>query len=276
MPAWRTRTYRAAVLLVVVIGGVRASAQTYPVALRYLPRVEPSRQEGLAAEPKSADAIVLVSALADVTGPEILGDWPPQFHLRFFLPAGEPSPDIRIRQLRSLTGYYMMDSVAPPKPWAPGVVNEFAWTRDVVADVYNFQVPPERRKDVTKGDWLAGLGLVVSLGTAGPTASLQRFTVAPAVLTSSNRPLAVVNYLFSFRTNAAAKVTGAILSSSDRVVYTTPPYQATSGSPFTVRWPAGDRPEGWYRLVLDVSFEGQPQVVVRFYHRRSLAVRDDD
>jgi hypothetical protein len=272
MPAWENRVLRAALLLVLAVAGARTFAQDYPVTLRYLPRVEPGRQEGLAGEPKSADAIVLVSALADVTPVENLADWPSQFRLRFFLPAGESAPDISIRQLRSLTGYYMMDTVAPPKPWTPGVVNEFAWARDVVADVYNFQVPLGRQKEITKRNWLAGLGLVVSLGTTGPTANLQRVTVAPAVLTSATGPLNVVNYLFSFRTNAEATITGTILSSSDRPVYTSPRYPATSGSPFTVRWPAANQPEGWYRLVLDASLAGQPQLVVRFYHKRSLAI----
>lgn len=248
-------------------------AQQYPRSLAYQPRG--NRAEGLAAAPKSDSAIVLVSAVADATPRSPTTDWPQTLRLRFFYPTGEQSPILRVRQLRSNTGYYVMDRVTPTPPWAAGAVNSFSWGTSVASQAYDFQVPPVQREKNPKGDWLAGLGVVVTLGSGGSAGQLQRLTVAPATFEQGDGPLRVASYLFSFRTNEAAIVTGSIVNDvSSQPVLSGLNYTVTAGSPFTVRWPAASTPDGWYRLLLDVAFAGQqPQVAVRFYHKGTFPSR---
>jgi len=244
-----------------------ALAQQYPTTLQYLPRGD--RSEGLVAAPKSAAAMVLVSAVAKLAvAPEPLPEWPESLHLRFYLPRDGASPSVRIRQLSSFAGYYQMDSVVPAKPWVSGAVNDFTWNRDVIAGIYDYQAARAGHGIRTKDLWLAGLGIVVSLGPSGAEGGLQNLTVAPALLDYSNRrPLSTSRYEFTFRTNAAARVTGAIRSPSNTEVLAGINYQVTSGDPFTIKWDLKNTPpEGWYRLMLETSFEGQPQFIVRFYH----------
>jgi hypothetical protein len=234
--------------LVVATAGGALLAQQYPKNLVYQPRG--NRAEGLAAAPKTDSSVVLVSALADVSPHSPITEWPQNLRLRFFYPPGERPPVLRVRQLRSNTGYYVMDSVTPSAPWATGAVNSFAWGTSIASQVYDFQVPAAQREKTSKSAWLSGLGVVVTLGTG---------------------PLSVANYLFSFRTNEAAVVSGSIVNANDKPVLSGLNYSVTAGSPFTVRWTAAGSPDGWYRLVLDVSFAGQqPQVAVRFYHKRAL------
>lgn len=255
--------------LFVLVAGASVLAQ-YPSTLMYMSRGD--RSEGLAAEPKSASAMALISALADVKPRETFNEWPEGLRLRFYFPKGESPPSIRVRQLRSLAGYYVLDNVTPPKPWAPGAVNEFPWKPDIIAKIYDYQVGAAKRPEIGKADWFAGLGVVVSLGRAAAPGDRQSLVIAPAAVHYSDQPLEVLNYLFTFRTNAAAKVSGDILNSANDRVFSALEYQVTAGSPFTVKWPITNQPDGWYRLVLDASLAGQLQMVVRFYHKRSLPV----
>ena len=250
--------------LCVLAAGSLVFAQLYPPELLYGPRG--NRSEGLAAEPKSADAIVLISALADVNSRDALAEWPAELHLRFYLPRDAGQPSIRVRQLRSLTGYYKLDNVTPTRPWAAGGVNDFSWTKNVLARVYDYQVPATRRTEITKSDWLSDLGVVVTLGSTAP-GNLQNLTVAPSALDQSNRPFAVSSYWFTLRTNAPATVTGAIFSAANKEVFSGLKYEATPGSPFTIKWLPKGQAEGWYRLMLDASLAGKPQLLVRFYHK---------
>jgi hypothetical protein len=252
----------------VVLAAAALSAQYYPPTLMYMARGD--WKEGLEAEPKSADAIVLLSAIADVRPADTYVKWPELLRVRYFLPKGESRPQMTVRQMRSLIGYYKLDSV-DPKKIAPvsGAVNEFTWPSSVVSRVYDFQVA-KSGSAVTRQNWVAGLGVLVTLGDTGPIGR-QTLTVAPAALHYSTQPLEVVSYLLTFRTNAPAQVTGVIQDASKHNVLSDLRYDVTSGSPFTVRWAVGMQPEGWYTLLLDASLKGQPQIVVRFYHRRSLA-----
>ncbi len=131
-------------------------------------------------------------------------------------------------------------------------------------------MPASRREAVTKDDWLAGLGVVVGLGDEGAPATRSSMVVAPATFHHSDQPLDVSGYLFTFRTNASAIVTGSVLSAANTEVLSGMRYETSPGSPFTVKWSVANQPEGWYRLVLNASLAGQPQIVVRFFHTRSL------
>ena len=266
------RVFAAAFCLFVLLATTRVFVQ-YPPTLTYMPRGD--RSEGLAADPKSADAIVLISALADLKQRVTYDEWPSALRMRFYLPKEEPKPRVNVRQIRSPKGYYVLDNVAPPSPpgaWVPAAVNEFRWPpSDVMAKIYDFQYPASSGALVSKGDWIAGLGVVVGLGDTGAATGSQNVAVAPAALYHSNQPLNVSGYRFTFRTNAPAVVTGGILSVANKAVLPGLRYDAIAGSPFTVFWPISAEPEGWYKLVLNVSFAGRPQVVVRFYHKDSLA-----
>ncbi len=279
MPVKRITAGRVSSLLcgLLVLGACSVVlAQAYPKDLRYGPRGD--RSEGLQGEPKGADAIVLVSAVADVQPHDTLAEWPEMLRLRFFLPKEPPPmtaapastdlrPLVRVRQLRSLTGYYILDSVAPTTPWTFGTVNDFSWKRNIVQKVYEYQVPEPQRKDITKSGWLAGLGVVVSLGGGG---SLRSMTVAPAALEHTNRAVEVSKYLFTFRSTAPAVVTGAITSSTNQTILSGLKFTVVPGSPFTVAWPVTNQPDGWYRLKLDATLPGDPEVNVRFYHKKVL------
>lgn len=266
------RVVAAAFCLFVLLATTPVFVQ-YPSTLAYMPRG--GRSEGLAADPKSADAIVLISAVADLKQRETYDGWPSALRMRFYLPKEEPKPRVNVRQIRSPKGYYVLDNVAPPTPpgsWVPAAVNEFRWPPiDVMAKVYDFQYPAGGGALVSRSDWIAGLGVVVGLGDAGAAAGSQSVAVAPAALFHSNQPLDVSGYRFTFRTNAPAVVTGGILSAANKPILPGLRYDAIAGSPFTVFWPSDAAPEGWYKLVLNVSFAGRPQVVVRFYHKDSLA-----
>jgi hypothetical protein len=264
----RSTDRTVAVAFTIIVLAATAVFAQYPPSLSYMSRGD--WKEGLEAEPKSADAIVLLSVIADVKPTETYVKWPERFRVRYYLPKEESRAQMTVRQIRSLSGYYKLDNV-DPKKIAPvaGTVNEFTWPSNVISRIYDYQIA-KNSTTLTRDNWMAGLGVLVSLGDARP-AGRQTLTVAPAALHHSNGPLQVVNYLLTFRTNAPAQVTGVIQDADKQTVLSGLRYDVTAGSPFTVRWPVGAQPEGWYTLLLDASLKGQPQMVVRFYHRRSLA-----
>ena len=261
-------------MLLAFVTPIAVHAQLYPPTLMYQLR-DKKWSEGLQAEPKSAEALALVSAIADVQSRETYLQWPNSFQLRFFLPRAEQDAGVTIRQITSPRGYYRLDNVTPPAPWKPGSVNDYQWPSTVIAGVYEFQVPERDRTTFTRDDWMADLGVVVSVGDAAATAGRQELTVSPAALFHSTAPRDITAYLFTWRSNAPAGITYSILSSTNARVFTGPARTADANSPFTIRWPVAGQAEGWYRLVIDASFtnaDGRSQQwIMRFYHRPSLA-----
>lgn len=227
-----------------------------------------SHREGLQRDPRTGDALRLISAVADVVPRETFREWPSNLRVRFYLPDGTQQPDLRIRQITSPLGYYALDSVER-HPWKSGSVNEFQWSAGVMASVYDLQYP-QSSSAVSREDWLAQLGVIVHLE---PPRAGQTETVAPATLYHSAAPLTTQAYAFSFRTNAAAMITAEVVGPGSRQVYTRPSLRVDGGSPYTLRWaPPAPADEGWYSVVVDAAFESgrTQQQVVRFYHRRSL------
>ena len=227
-----------------------------------------SHREGLQRDPRTGDALRLISAVADVLPRETYRDWPSTLRVRFYLPEGQQQPDLRIRQITSPLGYYALDSVER-QAWKANAVNDFQWSASVMASVYDLQYP-QSASAVSREDWLAQLGVIVHLE---PPRAGQTETVAPATLYHSSAPLDTAAYAFSFRTNAAATVKAVVLGAADRQVYTRPPLRVDAGSPYTLRWaPPAAEGEGWHSVVVDAAFESgrTQQQVVRFYHRRSL------
>jgi hypothetical protein len=101
-------------------------------------------------------------------------------------------------------------------------------------------------------------------------------TVAPAALFHSSQPRDVGAYLFTFRPSASAEVKETFLSEASKRATPLNPRPVDANSTFTTKWISSDQPEGWYRLILDVSFKSAPaspaqQWVVRFYHRPTLS-----
>ena len=236
-----------------------------------------NRSEGLLSQlVAGGDAIALVSALASRDAPATFVEWPETLRLRFYLPPGETDADVSVRQLVSQRGFYALNQVTPLEPWKPETINEFRWSPgDVLARVYDWQ----QRDSVLLGRdvWLSRLGVVVDLG--GPGQGAVNRIVAPAALRSTDDGGEVSSYRFTFRTSAAARAAGGVYAAGnlDRPVFEVAERDAAAGSPFTVRWPPEQHPQGWYRLVLNVCFgvdcalgDGAAptptQVTVRFYH----------
>jgi hypothetical protein len=257
----------ATIGLAVTVSGSALLAQI-PKDLRYGPRT--THHEGLLSDLKSAAALVLVSATA--IGPrDTPSQWPDSLRLRFFLPKEQSRPSISVVQLESLTGYYALDKIRSAS-WTAGSANEYAWKTDMVQDVYEYQTPASQRTAAGRSKWLAGLGALVTLGAPGAT-SLQKVSVAPAVIASSAQPTTITGYRFTFKaTMAAATVTGRLKSSTGADLLSGLKYPVSSGTPFTVEWrPPGTQAEGWYTLTVEATTApGQPHTEVSFFHKRTL------
>jgi hypothetical protein len=267
-PRVRARRVRlTAIGLAVAISGSALLAQI-PKDLRYGPRT--THNEGLLSDLKGAGALVLVSATA-VGRDTPPAQWPESLRLRFFLPKEQSHPSVSVIQLESLTGYYALDKIRSAS-WTAGSANEYAWKTDMVRNVYEYQTPASQRTDAGRTKWLAGLGALVTLGAPG-AASLQKITVAPAVIATSKQPAAIAAYRFTFKaTMASATVTGQLKSAAGVELLSGLKYPVSSGTPFTVEWrPSGTQAEGVYTLTVEATTApGQPHTEVTFFHKRAL------
>jgi hypothetical protein len=258
------------VLALLVLAGSPVWVQQIPSTLKPMPREGGRYREGLVLEPRNDQTIALVSALVILKQPETFDNWPKLLHLRFFVPPDQSLPSIRIRQFRSYNGYYVLEGVKPVQPWKPGAVNDFSWPSDVMAQTYEWQSKWAGSAPGTTAQWVRDLAIVVRLGGDGPVISGERNVVAPAALHYSDVPMEVAAYRFAFTTNAPATVKASIASDGGGKALTQESYDAVPGGLSNVVWSAAENPAGWYMLRLDASFPGNPQMVVRFYHRRSL------
>jgi hypothetical protein len=256
----------AAIGLAIVLGGSPLLAQI-PKDLRYGPRA--THYEGMLAAPKGAGALVLVSATATGQG-RTSTQWPDSLRLRFFLPKEQVRPSISVVQLESLTGYYALDKIRSAS-WTAGSANEYAWKTDMVRSVYEYQTPAAQRTDAGRSKWLAGLGALVTLGAPG-AASLQKVSVAPAVIATSTQPATITAYRFTFKATMSSTVTGRLKSSAGVELLSGLKYPVSPGTPFTVEWrPLGTHAEGWYTLAVEATTApGQPHTEVSFFHKRAL------
>jgi hypothetical protein len=222
----------------------------YDSALQYQNRG--NRHEGLKSKPVSGYDVELLSALVDWREPS--SAWPETVHLRFYLPTAEPV-FVTVRQPRPKTTYYWLDKVEPPSPWRAGAFNEFAWPTSTVL---------RSLPSVTFED----LGAVVRLRQAEPS---REELIAPAALFHAQPPSAVSAYRFTFKTNGAAHVAGAIYRDGQKeAIYQRPQDREQPGSPFTLRWDAQGQPEGEYLLVLSGFFDNDNTQLLKrvtFYHR---------
>jgi hypothetical protein len=261
----------SALLALLVWASSPVWVQQIPSTLKPMPREGGRYREGLILEPRNDQTIALVSALVSLKQPETFDTWPKLLRLRFFVPPDQPRPSIRIRQFRSYSGYYVLEDVKPAQPWKPGTVNEFSWPSDVVARAYDWQSKWAGGAVGTRAQWVRDLAIVVRLGDEGPIISGERNVVAPAALYYSDMPMEVVGYRFAFTTNAPATVKASIAPDGGGKTLAQESYNAIPGGLSNVVWSAAGHPAGWYSLRLDASFPGHPQMIVRFYHRRSLA-----
>ena len=261
--------FLAAILSVFVLAGIPVLVQV-PSTLARQSRESGLYQEGLVFTPKTASALTLVSALATVTAGATFTDWPKDFSLRFFIPPDQHTAFVRLRQFSSQSGYYVLDDVASRVRWKPGALNEFSWPADVMAGVYTYQASREPDRVGTKAKWLGEIGMIVRLDGDGPIISGGSAIVAPAVLYGT-LPAAVTGYRFGFTTNATTTVQASVTAEAGGPPLMKWSPNAAGGGLSTIIWPATGQKDGWYRLLLTADFPGQPQMVVRFYHRRTLS-----
>jgi hypothetical protein len=80
----------------------------------------------------------------------------------------------------------------------------------------------------------------------------------------------VVGYRFGFTTNASATVEASVTADAGGAALLKQTASAVGGGLSTVLWTVGEQKDGWYRLQLTADFPGRPQMVVRFYHRRTI------
>jgi hypothetical protein len=242
-----------------------------PSTLARQPRDSGRYREGLILEPKNDNALTLVSAIAMTTATNILDDWPKVLSLHFFIPPDQQKAHVTLRQFRSRNGYYMLDEVASSLTnWKPGALNDFSWPADVMAGVYNYQLSRAGDSVGSKAEWLGDIGMVVRLDADGPIISGGSSIVAPAILRSSTQSAEVVGYRFGFTTNASTAVQASITADAGGAPLLKQSPAAVGGGLTTIIWTVNGQADGWYRLLLTADFPGQPQMVVRFYHRRTL------
>ena len=260
-----------AALIVLLVLTTHPVLVQLPSTLAHQSRDGGRYREGLILQPKNQNALTLVSAIATVTQADSLADWPKTLALRFFIPSDQQNAYVRLRQFRSRNGYYVLDDVATSQArWKPGAINEFSWPADVMAGVYNYQLSRGGDGVGTKGEWLGDIGMVVRLDADAPIISGSSSIVAPAMLRAFTQPTEVVGYRFGFTTNASTTVQASITAEAGGASLLKQSPNAVAGGLSTIIWTVNGQADGWYRLLLTADFPGQPQMVVRFYHRRSL------
>jgi len=219
------------------------------------------RSEGIRPRPVSGDDITLISArAAPVGGRE--GDLPERMRLSFVLPKDERPERVHIvvREL-DYRYYYWMDKVHPPTPWQPGQSNDFRWsTREVLTLLF--------RRGLRPGD----LGAVVRL--AGSDAPSPTEHVAPALLSGDETPVAVTDYLFTFKTNLPAHLTCSLTADGVPGTRWSKTFQRVgAGRPFICQVPVADLAVGDYLLLVDgrsLANADKVKQEVRFAHDPAL------
>ncbi len=172
--------------------------------------------------------------------------------VRFFLES-QDEVYLTLRE-RNLAKNYWLDRARPPEAWRPKAANVFTWP---------------------SGDVLKPLGLepsdllvLVRLATDTPG---SRERVAPAMFPAAAGGR-VTGYRFTFKTNDPAKIGYRLLDPQGTQIASGEQRPRPAGLPFDVRWPAGDRPEGRYSLLLEGYFVADNTPIVQeveFFHTAS-------
>lgn len=215
----------------------------------WLYRDRGDRHEGVKSKPVSGYDIELVGALVETGGPG--GAWPEKASLAFFLER-HSNVFITIRERRP-ENYYWLDKVQPERPWVPKVTNVFTWP---------------------SGEVLRPLGVqpddLVFLARLDRELPSRQEAVVPVRLGSAGGSQ-VGRYRFTFKSNAVAKVGWSVFGPGDggAVLAKEAPSRYSADRLFDIRWDAGDKPEGRYRLLLKGYFlndNAKIELIVDFYH----------
>jgi hypothetical protein len=210
-----------------------------------------NRYEGIKSRPVSGYNIELISARVDYK--EKTEQMPKWFKVKFYLKKAS-KVYLTVREL-DYKHYYWMDKVQLSKVWAQGFDNIFEWPTDVVI----------QQLDEIK---MYSLGVVVRLKNPKPSMAEQ---VAPVILYYSHVPTTIEGYLFTFKTNAEARLTCSISKASEAgPVFTRTFRRQRGGRPFTVRWNSSLAQEGPYQLLITGYFLETSDFIdqtVRFFHQ---------
>lgn len=180
---------------------------------------------------------------------------PSELELVFYLDHQE-DVYVKIRE-RYPRKYYWLDDVRPGEPWQAKRENRFKWPTDEVL--------------LPLGLSPADLVGLVRLGRETPS---HEERVAPVLLGGPASIPTAVAYRFTFKANAPARIRYNIFAAgTDDGIESVAAYrQVNAGQPFDLRWEAGTRPEGYYRLYVDGYFltDNRPITgIVEFFHTPS-------
>ena len=210
-----------------------------------------NRYEGIKSRPVSGYDIELISARVDYK--EKTEQVPKWIKVKFYLKAAS-KVYLTVREL-DYKYYYWMDKVQLSKIWAQGFDNIFEWPTDVVI---------QQLDEIN----MYSLGVVVRLKNPKPGMVEQ---VAPVILYHSNVPTTIEGYLFTFKTNAEARLTCSIYQAGEaNPVFTCTFRRQRAGRPFTVRWNSSLAQEGPYLLHITGYFLKTNDFIdqtVRFFHQ---------
>ena len=212
------------------------------------------RYEGVKLKPISGYDIELISALVNYT--DSVDQIPERLKVKFCLDR-HSKVYLTVREL-DCKYYYWMDKVKPPKPWQPGFKNLFEWpTKEVIRHLDGLEIHD--------------LGVLARLGKSGPAKAEQ---VAPVIFYHSRLPSKINGYLFTFRTNADARLNCEVYKEGDaKPVFIRIIRKQRAGRPFTIRWNSTQATDGSYTLVVSGYFLDTNDPIaqtVRFYHRRDV------
>lgn len=223
-----------------------AAAQTH---MQYQDRG--NRYEGIKSRPVSGYNIELISARVDYK--EKTEQVPKRFKVKFYLEKAS-KVYLTVREL-DYKHYYWMDKVQLSKVWAQGFDNTFEWPTEVVI---------QRLDEIN----MYSLGVVARLKNPKPGMVEQ---VAPVILYHSHVPSTIEGYLFTFKTNAEARLTCSIYKAGETdPVFTSTFRRQRAGRPFTVRWNSSLAQEGPYQLLITgylLKTNDSIDQTVRFFHQ---------
>lgn len=206
------------------------------------------RCEGVLAQPVASFDIELLSAMAFH---ETVSSLPEHFNLKFYLPTVE-KVYITVRELEQDT-FYRLDDVR--RSWRQGA-NDYQWsTKDALQRISGLK--------------LDNLGVLIRLGGNEPRSREQ---VVPAIFYHQAPPASLSKYVFTFETNADAKLKYHLLQGETSILTQDLGIQQ-GGKPFQVRWENPSAKEGSYELVVEGVFVRDNTPVhqsVRFYHKPVL------
>lgn len=214
-------------------------------------RLRGDHHEGTKPKPVSGYDIELLGTLAEAGEPRT--ELPESLTARFFLERGE-SVYLTVRERHPET-FYWLDKLTRTS-WSQHT-NVFTWQSAAV--VRPLGLKPSQ------------LLILARLAKESPSVGER---VAPVIFNCPTAACPITAYRFTFKTNATAKIRYRIFgpASKEEPLIQRPEQRRTADIPFDIRWEAGQRPDGLYRLELEgyfLSDNGPILQKVDFFHSRS-------